>query len=158
MSNTNIESYLGATAEDNDGDKIGKIGQVYLDDETQEPTWVTLHTGLFGSKETFAPLYGSNWDGSTLHLAVSKELVKDAPNLDADGHLDDDENQRLYTYYSGYLGGATQPVTTDAGLDDRADLTGQAGVQGHDTSGKTTDDAMTLSEERLLLITQHVES
>lgn len=28
----------------------------YLDDATGQPTWVTVSTGLFGTRESFAPL------------------------------------------------------------------------------------------------------
>ena len=38
------------------GHKIGSIGQIYVDDHTSEPTWVTVKTGLFGSNESFAPI------------------------------------------------------------------------------------------------------
>ena len=51
-----------------------------------------MSTGLFGTKESFAPLYGSTHSGDDLQLAVTRDQVKDAPNLDADGHLEDDEN------------------------------------------------------------------
>jgi len=47
---------IGAQAYGSDGDKIGKVGQVYLDDETNEPAWATVNTGLFGTSETFVPL------------------------------------------------------------------------------------------------------
>ena len=54
-----LRTVVGATAYDRDGDKIGKIGQVYYDDETGQPTWVTVNTGLFGTNETFVPLQGA---------------------------------------------------------------------------------------------------
>ena len=46
----------GATAYDSDGDKLGEIGQVYLDDNTDQPKWITVNTGLFGMNESFVPL------------------------------------------------------------------------------------------------------
>jgi hypothetical protein len=49
----------GSTAIDANGDKIGNVGQVYLNDETGEPGWVTVSTGLFGTRESFAPLYNA---------------------------------------------------------------------------------------------------
>ena len=35
----------------NDGDKLGSIGEMYVDDSTGQPSWVTVNTGLFGTKE-----------------------------------------------------------------------------------------------------------
>ena len=169
MTNPNdAQAIIGGTATGHDGEKIGKIGQVYLDDQTGQPVWVTVHTGMFGGKESFAPLYGSTTEGNTLRLAVSKDKVKGAPSVDADGHLEDDENDALYDYYRGDLG---QQQAAPAGQendysdtvatagyagDTREDLGGQAGIVGRDTSGPTTDDAMTRSEERLHVGTEQV--
>ena len=58
----------GATAYDNSGEKIGRVGQLYIDDETGEPTWVTVSTGLFGLSESFAPLQGAEFDGADIRL------------------------------------------------------------------------------------------
>jgi hypothetical protein len=96
-----LQNIIGRGAVDAD---IGKIGKVYLDDQTGQPLWVTVSTGLFGTQETFAPLYGSRVEGDQLVLPVSKDLVKDAPNVDADGHISDEVNYALYRNYAGYLG------------------------------------------------------
>jgi uncharacterized protein (TIGR02271 family) len=160
-----LQSMIGKNAVDSSGDKIGRIGQIYLDDATGDPQWVTVSTGMFGTKESFAPLYGSRAEGDNLVLAVSKAMVKDAPNVENDGHLEESEVQALYQYYSGYLG--DQGTVGDTGGQDydyvdegtgQQDLTGQAGVVGRDTSGPTTDDAMTRSEERVRVGTQNVEA
>ena len=172
-STENLDNLEGQTAVDKDGAKIGKIGQVYVDDQDGQPLWVTIATGMFGKKETFAPLYGSQTDGDNLRLAVSKDMVKDAPGVDPDGHISDDENEALYRYYDGHLGDTAQPVPQHQGQrrdqgqgrdesqqyagDTREDLAGREGVQGRDTSGPTTDDAMTRSEERLHVGTENAE-
>jgi uncharacterized protein YrrD len=64
-----LQNMEGRTAVDTDGAKLGKIGQVYLDDQSGQPLWVTIHTGMFGTKESFAPLHGSRTDGDNLRLA-----------------------------------------------------------------------------------------
>ena len=74
-----LQNMQGQTALDVNGDKLGKIGQVYIDDQTSQPLWVTIATGMFGTKESFAPLYGSNATTDGLQLAVSKDMVKGAP-------------------------------------------------------------------------------
>ena len=81
MAPEQLQSMIGKTAVDSDGGKIGRIGQIYLDDSTGDPQWVTVSTGMFGTKESFAPLYGSRAEGDNLVLAVSKAMVKDAPNV-----------------------------------------------------------------------------
>ncbi len=138
-----------------DGEKIGSIGQVYADDTDGQPTWVTVKTGLFGTSESFAPLEGARLEGDDIVVPYSKEQVKDAPRVDADGHLEPDEEDRLYAHYG--LGGARTAYSgTAPGL--RGDSDQERGGEfdgattntvGRDTSGPTTDDAMTRSEERL---------
>ncbi len=156
MSPEQLQSMIGQNAVDSNGDKIGRIGQIYLDDATGDPQWVTVSTGMFGTKESFAPLYGSRAEGDNLVLAVSKAMVKDAPNVENDGHLEESEVQALFQYYNGYLG--AQGGRTDIDQDYRQDVSDEPGVVGHDTSGPTTDDAMTRSEERLRVGTQNVET
>ena len=170
ISEQQIQQVIGTTAVDADGDKLGKVAEVYLDDESGRPEWATVHTGLFGTKETFIPLAQADLSGDQLRFPYDKAKVKDAPKVDADGHLSPQEEQELYRYYG--LGSGTDTTVTDttsttgtagmaagtAGLagtdrdhdrDGRVDHTGEAGVVGRDTSGPTTDEAMTRSEERL---------
>ena len=165
------ESFMGRTAVDPQGDKIGKIGQVYVDDVTGQPDWVTVNTGLFGTKEHFAPLQGASVTGDDVVLPFDKNVVKDAPDVADASHLDPDEQDALYNNYAQYLGGST------TGTADYSETTGTAGysetsgtagysetagtgraTEGYDTSGPTTDDAMTRSEEHLNVGTERVEA
>ena len=80
---------------------------MYHDDQTGQPLWVLVETGLFGTRQSFAPVHGSRFDGEQLVvLAVSKDQVKDAPNIDSDAHVSESEQDALRQYYSGYLGTA----------------------------------------------------
>jgi uncharacterized protein (TIGR02271 family) len=105
----------GLTAYDAAGEKIGSVQEVYFDDETGRPDWVTVKTGLFGSKETFVPLAGARSDGDALHVAHDKATVKDAPRVDADQHLDVPQEQELFAYY---------------GLDSSSAARGRSGAPG----------------------------
>jgi uncharacterized protein (TIGR02271 family) len=158
-----LQNMEGQTAVDVNGAKLGKIGQIYVDDQTGQPLWVTITTGMFGTKQSFAPLHGSRSEGGDLHLAVTKDMVTDAPGVEADGHIEDSENEALYTYYSGYLGGTAPDASyQDQGQgyagDARDDLAGGDRIQGRDTSGPATDGAMTRSEERLHVGTEQAEA
>ena len=143
-----VQQFIGLTAVDSEGSKIGKIGQVYLDEQTGMPLWVTVATGLFGTRQSFAPLYGAQVDDGEVTLAVSKEQIKNAPSVDDDGQIDAREQDTLYRHYAGYLGGQHSGYGQG----------GQAGAQGRDTSGPVTDDAMTRSEEQLRVGTETVEA
>jgi hypothetical protein len=98
--------YIHRAAVDPEGNRIGKISQVYNNDQTGQPLWVLVETGLFGTRQSFAPVHGSRFDGELVVLAVSKDQVKDAPNVDSDAHLSESEQDALRQYYSGYLGTA----------------------------------------------------
>jgi uncharacterized protein (TIGR02271 family) len=128
------------------GSKIGSIGQVYVDDQTSRPEWVTVKTGIFGTAESFVPLAHARPSGTDILVPYDKEIVKDAPRVaDSDGHLTQEEEAELYRYY----GLEHSETVTDSGPADSA---------GHDTSGPTTDDAMTRSEERVSVGTRSEET
>ena len=159
---TAIDSIYGSNVYGSDGDKIGSVEQVYLADDTGTPVWATVRTGLFGTKESFVPLEGASFDGDRLTVSYDKSFVKDAPRIDADGALTEEEEAELYRYYN--LSGAasysgSDNVDRSAGYTDGATGTGTTGVDtnvGRDTSGPTTDDAMTRSEEQLHVGTEQV--
>jgi uncharacterized protein (TIGR02271 family) len=140
LTEQNAREVIGTTAYSTDGQKIGKVGQLFLDDETGRPEFVTVNTGLFGTNETFIPVSEAEFSGDRLTLPFSKDKVKDAPNVDADGELSTEEEQRLYEHYGRSDYGEWEPGS---------DRTGGGGPVGRDVSGPTTDDAMTRSEEEL---------
>jgi uncharacterized protein (TIGR02271 family) len=160
------QQYIGRTAVDLEGNKVGKIGQVYLDDGTGDPRWVTVSTGLFGNRQSFAPIAGSAFDGDDVRLAVSKDTIKDAPNVDDDEHINADEQSALYDYYGDTITshGVGAPETGQARVGDRAaaeyDTAGTVsqGQTAADTVAGTGDDAMTRSEERLNVGKETVEA
>ncbi|WP_144790572.1 DUF2382 domain-containing protein [Kocuria palustris] len=126
--NISIEDLQRSTVFDQDGDKVGKVGQVYLDDATGQPNWVTVNTGLFGGNETFIPLDEATQDGDDLRVPYTKAFIKDAPNLDADSHVDEREEEELYRYY-GLQGGGNDRVRDGRDQAGRSE-TGNAGVAG----------------------------
>jgi hypothetical protein len=88
-----LRGIVGATAFDRDGDKLGRIGQVYRDDDTDQPKWITVHTGLFGMNESFVPLQGAQFDDDRVTVAYDKDTVKNAPNVSGEQHLDVQEER-----------------------------------------------------------------
>jgi uncharacterized protein (TIGR02271 family) len=172
-----VNRIIGTNAVDSDGSKLGKIGQVYLDDQTGRPEWATVSTGLFGTQESFVPLAEAEISGDSLRVPYDKARVKDAPRVDAEqGHLSADQEAELYRYYGVTTGDAGQVAgvgtETTAGRADRdrdrdggggggrdtTTGTARRGAVGHDTSGPTTDDAMTRSEEQLRVGTEQAEA
>jgi uncharacterized protein (TIGR02271 family) len=163
LTSDQIASVSSGNVIDAKGNKIGGVGQVYLDDQSGEPNWVTVKTGLFGTSESFVPLSGASLAGSDIVVTYDKDTIKDAPRVDADGDITPEEENSLYTYYGLGGAGTDRGAAYDqgAGYDEGAGYDRGAdrdATVGHDTSGPTTDDAMTLSEERLRVGTQSREA
>ncbi|MHA7218945.1 PRC and DUF2382 domain-containing protein [Arthrobacter sp. MDT1-48-3] len=91
-----------------EGDKVGTVGVVYLDDADDRPSWVTVHTGLFGTRESFVPLEGASVHGRDLVVAYPRDLIRHAPSVDRDGHLSPEDEAALYRHY-GLRGAAPVP-------------------------------------------------
>ena len=93
------DTLFGTTVTDNDGDKIGKVEDVYLDNASGQPEWVSVKTGLFGSNISLIPLAEATRSGDTLTVPFTKAKVKDAPNHDPGHELSESDEAELYSYY-----------------------------------------------------------
>ncbi len=94
-----ISRVIGKHVYDSAGDKIGSASEVYLDDDTGQPEWVTVNTGLFGGKHSFVPIRDADLTDDGVRVPVTKDRVKHAPKIETDGHLSPEEEQELYRYY-----------------------------------------------------------
>jgi uncharacterized protein (TIGR02271 family) len=151
-----IQAWEGRDLIDRDGDKIGSIGDIYLDAETGRPEWIAVNTGLFGSKVNFVPTAEASTSGDDVRVPYEKSHVKDSPNVEADGALSQEEEQRLYAHYGlDYTERTSDTGLAEQGSPGRQGVTGagaelrEGGTVGRDVSGPETDDAMTRSEEEL---------
>src|SRR3954453_8175999 len=196
ISRDSVQTLIGGTAYTTDGDKIGSIGQVYLDNASGEPAGGPVKRGLFGSNESFVPLDQAELTDGGVRVPYDKDRVKGAPNIETDRELSEQEEDQLYAYYGLATSGhatSTEDQTPmpaswgNATAGERTDITdgepvGYAGYDagttpgsnptlrdsdyvgdtdttvGHDTSGPTTDDAMTRSEERVSAGTESREA
>jgi uncharacterized protein (TIGR02271 family) len=122
-----ISRVIGQDVYDDSGEKIGSASEVYLDDETGQPEWITVRTGLFGTKESFVPIRDADLTDDGLRVPVSKDRVKDAPRIDTEGHLSPQEEEELYRYYgmgAGTDAGMRTTGMADTGMRDRDTTTG----------------------------------
>jgi stress response protein YsnF len=154
-----IPTVLDHPVYDVGGTKIGDAKHVFLDDVTGEPEWVSVKTGLFGTSESFVPIHDASLVKDHLEVPYPKDTVKDAPNVDVDagGHLSQDEEHRLYEHYGidwdASWQQANQPGTGGWARRDTETTTGTgAGTEA------TGDDAMTRSEEQMHVGTEPREA
>jgi hypothetical protein len=173
-----VLGWRGATVIDRDGEKIGTLKELYLDQDDR-PAWAAVETGLFGLRQSFVPLEGATALDDQVQVPFAKDQVKDAPNIDPDTHLSDDEETRLHDHYGVRrdeaasrdsdaldLGGAPRAEGGDAPREARAegdeaprearaeggDAPREARAEGEAAGGE--DDAMTRSEEELVVGTR----
>ncbi|WP_297850672.1 PRC and DUF2382 domain-containing protein [uncultured Corynebacterium sp.] len=171
-----IEDLANATAYDVDGDKVGGVQDVYINDTTGQPDFVSVSHGLFGTGDSIVPLRGHSLKDGELHLAFSKDRIKDAPDLDENGHLTNADQEAFYRHYG--LENAEERTTYETGAAGAGVGAAGAGAAGAaatdaDANGKHHADAaantdaapaaaadgeMIRSEEQLNVDKQRVES
>lgn len=147
----------GSPVVGSDGSKIGTVADIYFDKETRKPEWALVTTGMFGGKHSFVPVTNASIEGDQLRVPFTKDQVKDAPNLDDDGELSQEEELLLSEHYGmNYTesrsdtglpqGGGTGMVDTavDTEVTDRDRPVGDV-----TPDVKDGQDSMTLSEEQL---------
>src|SRR5215210_7659749 len=144
---TEAYDWRGRDIIDADGDKVGTLEEVFRDENTEQPEWAVVRTGMFGTKLSFVPIQGAEPAGEDVRVPFSKAQIKDAPKIDdSDGQLSQQEEAQLYEHYGMSYG----ERRSDSGLPEGGPQeNGERGPVGHDVSGPTTDDAMTRSEEEL---------
>ena len=97
ITESQVEGILGQDVYTSDGDRVGKVGQIFLDDSTGQPEWLTVKTGLFGTKESFVPLASAEVHNDGVRVPFDKDTIEGAPTVDvAEGHLSQDEEAELY--------------------------------------------------------------
>lgn len=143
---TDAYTWQGRDLLGSDDEKIGSVKEIYEDERTGKPEWALVSSGLFGTKSHFVPLAGAEPAGEQVRVRVTKDQVKDAPSIEGDGQLSEQEERQLFEHYG-------VPYTEQGSVTAQGAPQGEAGngSAGHDTSGPNTDDAMTRSEEELLV-------
>ncbi len=166
MTDRNIRELTTATAYDRDGDKLGSVKEVYINDTTGQPDFVEVGHGLFGLSSSLVPLRGHRLEGEDLKLAFTKDRIKDAPDVSDDAHLTPSDQEAIYRHY-----GLEGTENVESYRDEREELHNddlnkrQAGLlsagpetrSGHpgdydpprstDTQGASTDTAGTLGNQ-----------
>ncbi|XRQ10217.1 DUF2382 domain-containing protein [Actinomadura welshii] len=138
---TQVRELMDMSVTDTHGTKVGTIKQVYLNDDSGAPEWVTVHTGWFGMRESFVPLAGARKDRDMLKVPYDKETIKGAPNVDADEHLSHAQIVDLYRHY-GVRPPAGRRTGEEGTREGTADDRRMAGTEGKTTEGKTAAGAV----------------
>lgn len=147
MEERSYRAWIGHDLYDRGGSKVGTIQNVYLDDSTGRPEWLAVATGWFGTNVSFVPIQGTAQHQDGLRVGYDSETIKDAPHVESDAALSQDEERRLYQHYGfDYESGVDTFQTTD-----RYDADYDEYRRGDDLRDRATtdDDVITRSEEEL---------
>ncbi|RSZ61913.1 DUF2382 domain-containing protein [Corynebacterium hylobatis] len=166
MVNRNIQDLTHATAYDKNGDKLGSVKQVYVNDATGQPDFVEVGHGLFGMSSSLVPLRGHQLTGEELRLSFTKDRIQDAPDINDDAHLTDEDQSLIYRHYG--LEGAQNTENYDADLRDydrdrlvdreAAGFAGGTDVTTGRRDDVDADSSLTLSEERVNVDKERVQT
>ncbi|MDT0300519.1 hypothetical protein [Streptomonospora wellingtoniae] len=99
MAPQGTQQVIGHRLVDKDGAAVGKIGQVFYDDQTDAAKWITVRTGLFGSRENLVPLSGAEMVYDALQVPWSRSRIKSAPSFDVDQHISVEQEDQVYAHY-----------------------------------------------------------
>ena len=99
VTNGHLDAVVGSTVYDNAGDKVGKVEHIYLANDTGEPRWVSVKTGLLGSSSSLIPLAGAKHSLDRLDVVVGKDVISRAPHLGDDGGTNEQEEVALLQHY-----------------------------------------------------------
>lgn len=154
MGDIDIDTALGwrgRTVRDRNGEEVGRLGDVYLDPQTDRPAWAGVRTGLFGRRETIIPLGEVREADDELHLPYDAARVKDAPNVDPDVAPTPEDEERLFAHY-GIRDDAAAPGAEAADAPER-DVAAATEPRGDDHADDApphpTAAEMTRSEEEV---------
>jgi uncharacterized protein YrrD len=105
-----VKSLHGSTIHALDGE-IGKVSEILFDDEHWTVRYLIVETGtwLFGRKVLISPIALDHvkWEEYTLHCNLTREQIKNSPDVNTDQPVSRQWETDYYSYYgwSSYWGG-----------------------------------------------------
>lgn len=96
-----VETFEGYEVNDRDGEKIGKVDDLFVD-ESNEPEYIGVKMGFLGMNSTLIPMDICRVDESNQAITVDteKEKAKDGPSFDGDQKISRDFERQVREHYS----------------------------------------------------------
>ena len=91
--------WRGKMVLDREGERLGKLQDVYVDVETDEPRFGTVKEGLLARHLTFVPLSGLQIGPDYVRVVATKAQVRSAPDLARGDELSRTEESALYHHF-----------------------------------------------------------
>jgi sporulation protein YlmC with PRC-barrel domain len=136
-STINLDNVRGVEVTGAEGVKLGKVDNIYIDDDTNQPEWIAVKSGLFGTHVSLVPISKAQFDGAVLSVPFDKEQLKSAPHHHPNTDLTPLAEKYLYNHYGMPYGPHSGSLATDSEHSKPEDHAGQPGAQARGTSGPT---------------------
>ena len=94
-----MRDWRGLEVFDRDGERVGKLVEIYVEEETDRPEFALVRTGLFRLRSSFVPIAGAFTEDGALVVQVEKGQIREAPALAKDAELDPELERRVYEHY-----------------------------------------------------------
>jgi PRC-barrel domain len=144
------QGWIGRNMVDRDDHTIGKVVDIYLDNETGRPDWAVVRTGLFGLRSSFVPLAEATEVDDEVQVPHPRTQVKEAPSIEPDGQLSPAEEAELYRHYgldydtvtlddgapAGSADAGSAPQPEPSAIEEQADATGISAPESASTAGE----------------------
>ena len=98
MTMDELMSARGTPVHSTDGEKIGSVEEIFLDEQTNQPEWIGLGTGFLGKKRALVPVKGAELRRDALYVPYSKDQVTGTPDIDSD-EISQETESELYAHY-----------------------------------------------------------
>jgi PRC-barrel domain protein len=146
--------WIGRNMVDHDYNSIGKVVDIYLDNETGRPEWAVVRTGLFGMRSSFVPLAEATEVDDEVQVPLPRKQVKGAPSIEPDGQLSPAEETELYRHYgldydgvaledgapAGSPGAGSAPRPEPSAIEEQADASRSSASELASTAGERRSD------------------
>ena len=134
------DQYADYTVYDRDGDKVGKVDDLFLD-ENDQPEYIGVKMGLLGTKSTLIPWEIARVDENDrrIEVSVDKETAKNGPAFDDDQDITPDYEEQVYSHYGlqrSQTGGQQRGGYGDYYGDDEAGRVGPGMREGDTETGE----------------------
>lgn len=97
--NAQADQLFGDDVCTQDGETIGTVDNVWVDDATDETEFIGVKTGWLFGKTHVIPTADAQFDGTTITVPYSKDQIEGAPSFDTDAEISPEEEQQVYSYY-----------------------------------------------------------
>jgi uncharacterized membrane protein YqjE len=127
MADNDAFDWEGQTVLDRDGEKVGKIEEIFLVEETGMPEWALVKLGRIKGHATMVPLMKARPADKGIAVDIDKDVISEAPEVPTDAEPDEQQVVALYRHYGlqmpesegdghGNGASATEPTATTTGF------------------------------------------